>query len=358
MHAVHKYLTTQVVKYFCLVLMAVVGIYVVVDFFERIDDLLEASLPLSRSLVFFGLRIPSIVSQVMPVGVLLSVIIVIGLMVRHNETVALKSGGVSNYYLVKPVIVASLVFGSLFFFLSEVLVPITMARANSIWKNEVKTGSAVTAKRRNIWIKGRRAIIHVRYFSPSHKAIFGVTANFYDENFRLVKRIDAKKGLYKGDLWRLFHVIQQDLVKEEGIYRVTPVPESSVDLHFLPEDLKKALRKGGEMSYGELSSYIREAETEGYDATSYRVDLQAKIAFPFVCVIMGLVGCGLVLWRQKQDGLAGSIIYGIALAFFYWTLHSFCLSLGAGGRLPPIVAVWMSNVVFFSLGCIMLIRSR
>jgi len=132
MHAVHKYLATQVVKYFCLVLMAVVGIYVVVDFFERIDDVLEASLPLSRSLVFFGLRIPSIVSQVMPVGVLLSVIIVIGLMVRHNETVALKSGGVSNYYLVKPVIAASLVFGSLFFFLSEVLVPITMARANSI----------------------------------------------------------------------------------------------------------------------------------------------------------------------------------------------------------------------------------
>ena len=117
------------------------------------------------------------------------------------------------------------------------------------------------------------------------------------------------------------------------------------------------LRTGEEMSYGELSAYIREVETEGYSATSYRVDLYAKIAFPFVCVIMSMLGAGLALWRNRQEGLAGSTFYGIVWAFFYWTLYSFCLSLGYGGMLLPVVAVWTSNVVFFCLGAFILFKA-
>jgi hypothetical protein len=36
-------------------LAMVVGIYVAVDFFERIDDFMEANLPLSKALIFFFL---------------------------------------------------------------------------------------------------------------------------------------------------------------------------------------------------------------------------------------------------------------------------------------------------------------
>lgn len=356
MTIVHRTVCTEIIKYFFLVLAAVVGVYLVVDFFEKIDDILDAGLSLSRALVFFALRMPLIVGQVTPVGVLLAVIIVFGLMVKHNETVALKSGGVSIYYMVRPVVVIGFIFAGFLFFFSEAVVPITMAKANAIWQNEVRRASAVTSQKKNIWIKGNRTITHIKYFIPSEAAIFGVTLNVFDEDFRLVRRIDCEKGVYTGDLWRLYNVIEQNLVKEDGDYKITHEAEKPVALGFVPEDLNRALQSE-EMSYTELSAYILEVEREGYDATGYRVDLHAKTAFPFVCLIMSMVATGLALGRKKRDGLAGSIFYGIVWAFFYWTLYSLSLSLGYGGVLSPVVAAWSSNVVFFCLGVFMLCKA-
>jgi lipopolysaccharide export system permease protein len=354
---IYRYLTKELLKYFGIVLVTVVGIYLSVDFFEKIDNFLDAKLPLSKAVVFFALRVPFIVAQITPVGVLLAVLIVFGLMARNNEIVALKSGGVSVYYLFKPVLVIGLIFSALLFFLSEVLVPMTMGRANRIWLGEVKKESAVTSRKKNIWIRGNRSISHITYFKPSDKAIFGVTLNYFDKNFRLIKRVDAGKGVYKEGKWYLLNVIEQELLEDDESYKVSHIVESPAKLDFVPEDLNRVVKKCEEMSYGELSAYIRDVEEEGYDATSHRVDLNAKIAFPFVCVIMSTVGTGLALWRKKKEGLAGSIFYGIGMAFIYWTLYSSCLSLGYGELLPPMIAPWVTNVIFACLGTFILLNA-
>ncbi len=358
MTIIHKYLTKELLKYFSIVLISVVGIYVTVDFFGKIDNFLDTNLPISTALAFFALKIPFIVAQITPVGVLLAVLIVYGLMVNNNEMLALKSGGVSVYYLFKPVLVMGLIFSVLLFFFSEVLVPMTMGRANEIWHNEVKKESAITSREKNIWIKGNRSISHITYFKPSDKKIFGVTLYYFDESFRLTKRIDAKKGVYTGGIWHLFNVVEQDLVKDDRSYKVTYLVKSPAKLGFVPEDISRVVKKSEEMSYGELSAYIREVEEEGYDATSYRVGLSAKIAFPLVCVIMSFVGTGLALWRKKKEGFASSIVYGIGMAFLYWILYSFCLSLGYGGILPPIIAAGLTNVIFTCLGTLMLLNTN
>jgi len=358
MTIIHKYLTKELLKYFCIVVATVVGIYMAVDFFGKIDNFLEARLPISRALAFFALRIPFIVAQITPVGVLLAVLIIFGLMANNNEIVALKSGGVSIFCLFKPVLVLGLIFSVLLFFFCEVLVPITMGRANKIWHSEVKKESAVTSREKNIWIKGNRSICHITYFKPSDKTIFGVTLNYFDESFRLIKRVDAQKGVYKGGKWHLLNVVEQDLLKDDESYKVTHRVESPAMLDFVPEDLSRVVKKCEEMSYGELVAYVREVEEEGYDATSYRVDLNAKIAFPFVCVVMSIVGSGFALWGKKKEGFATSVVYGIGMAFLYWTLYSFCLSLGYGGMLPPMIAAWLTNAIFVCLGILMLLNTN
>ena len=146
-------------------------------------------------------------------------------------------------------------------------------------------------------------------------------------------------------------------MKDNRSYEVTYRARSPAKLEFVPEDLRRVAKKCEEMSYGELSAYIQGVEEEGYDATSYRVDLSAKIAFPLVCVIMSIVGTGLALWRKKKEGFASSIVYGIGMAFLYWTLYSFCLSLGYGGILPPMIAAWLTNVIFACLGTLMLLNT-
>lgn len=356
MTIIYRYLTRELLKYFSIVLASVVVIYLSVDFFARIDDFLEAKLPLSLALEFFALKVPLIVGQVMPVGVLLAVLIVFGLMARSNEILAMKSGGISVGYLLKAVCFMGLLSSVLLFVLSEVLIPVTTAKSNEIWRSDVKGESAVASKK-NIWIRDDRSIYHIAYFNVSHGTIFGVTLNYFDRDFRLVRRLDAQKGIYREEGWRLFDVIEQTLLQGDGSYDVTYKDEIFAELAFGPEALNRVMKKPEEMSYGELSAYIGEVEKEGYDATSHKVDLNAKIAYPLVCIIMSGLGVGLALWRLRKEGFAANIFYGIVVAFFYWIFHSICLSLGYGDILPPVIAAWLTNVMFACVGILVLLHA-
>lgn len=355
---IHKYIIQEVLKYLAIVLIMVVGIYIVVDFFEKIDDFLEAGLPFSKALIFFAYKTPFIIAQITPVGLLLAVLVVFGLMNKNNEILALKSAGVSIYYLLKPMIVMGLLMSFLMFFLSEVVVPLTVGRANHIWLKEVRKEAAVLSREKNIWMKGNRAIIHIKHYDPQIPAIYGITLNYFDGEFRLVRRVDAPKGVYQQGQWVLYDIMEQNLISQQGNYTVEFYPERVEKLEFVPEDLKRVAKKSEEMSFKELYAYIRRIESEGYDATSQRVDLYAKFAFPFVCLLLSMVGTGIAIRGKLKEGLPVSIVYGLGVAFLYWVFYSFSVSLGRGEMLPPLLAVWAANFVFLCLGVLVLMHAE
>ena len=112
------------------------------------------------------------------------------------------------------------------------------------------------------------------------------------------------------------------------------------------------------MSYNALRALIRKVEAEGYDATRYRVDLNYKIAFPVVCLIMCLVGTGIAVRGKLKEGLPVIVSYGMGIAFLYWIVLSFCVSLGYGEILPPVAAAWAANLIFLCVGGIVLINAE
>ncbi|MBU0987506.1 MAG: LPS export ABC transporter permease LptG [Proteobacteria bacterium] len=358
MSIIHKYLTLEIARYFGIVLGMVVGIYIAVDFFERIDDFIEAQLPISKALTYFIFKIPFIIAQIIPVCILLAVLIIFGLMNRNNEIVALKSSGVHIYYLLKPVLVIGLISSLFLFLFSEIVVPIAAEKANKIWLEEVRKESTLISKEKNIWIKGNRSIIHIKYYNPKAKAIFGITLNQFDKNFRLARRVDAQEGIFKADRWVLSNVIEQNLDIKDGGYRTTFYDSKTEALEFLPDDLKRVIKKSEAMSFKELLAYIQRIEKEGYDAKIYRVDLYAKTAFPLVCIIMCIMATGIAFRGSTREGLPLSIVYGIGVAFLYWIFLSFCISLGYGEMLPPFIAAWTANLVFLCVGVLTLLHAE
>jgi lipopolysaccharide export system permease protein len=357
MTIIYKYITIQISKYFGIVLAFVVGIYLAVDFFERIDDFMEAGIPVLKTLSFFMLEIPFIVAQIIPICILMSVLIVFSLMARNNEIVALKSSGIRILYLFKPVFIMGCIASVTLFILSDSIVPITMAKFNEIWLKEVRKESTMITKEKNIWIKGNHRITNIKFFNPKSKVIYGVTDYEFDKNFRLVRRIDAEDGVFEKGKWLLHGIMEQDLDAKNGKYDITFHKNMVENLNFIPEDLTRVAKESDEMTLGELLSYIQKIEREGYDATVYKVDLDAKIAFPFICIIMCMVGTGLSTRGKMKEGMPVVIAYGIGTAFIYWIFYSFCLSLGYGEMLPPAVAAWTANVAFFSFGALTLLNA-
>ena len=346
MNIIVRFISREIIKYFSLVLVMVIGIYMAVDFLEKVDDFMEAGIGLSRMVTFFVYEIPFIISQIAPVALLLAVLITFGLMNKNHEIIALKSSGVSIYYLMRPVLTIGIFFSLGLLVLAELIVPATRVKANHIWRQEVRKEVAIASREKNIWVKGNRSILHIKYYNPVIGTINGISLNRFDDGFRLVMRLDARHGQFENGLWQLSDVIRQEFKKDARQPLVKLADNLAVDLDIVPADLSRVAKKSDEMGFAELYHYIRKVEAEGYDAVKYRTDLQGKFAFPLVCVIMSLAGIGIAVRSNIKGSLPISVAFGIGLAFLYWVFSSFCMSLGYGEMLPPWIAAWMANFLF------------
>jgi lipopolysaccharide export system permease protein len=334
----------------------VIFIYLSIDFFGRIDGFMSAALPISRIISYFLYKIPLIVSQITPAALLLGVLAVFGLMSKNNEIVALKSGGISEYYLAVPVTVIGICLSIALFFFNETIAPITSAQANKISVKSKNKQNLVTSTEKNIWIRGDRSITHISFYNPVDQGILGITIVYFNDKFQMTQRIDARQGEFRDGQWILSDCLTQTFGAQSEAGQAIFTQTETIDIDLIPEDLKRVEQASEEMSFSNLLKYIQKVEKQGYDATKYRVDLYAKTAFPFVCLIMSLIGSGLALRGKTREGMAVSFAYGILTAFLYWGIYSFCLSLGYGDMLPPFIAAWTANTLFFCVGGILLLN--
>ena len=91
-------------------------------------------------------------------------------------------------------------------------------------------------------------------------------------------------------------------------------------------------------------------KAKGMDTTSDEVDLQTKLALPFISPLMVLLATPFALKKQMSAGLALSFGAAMVVGFGYWVLTALCISLGHSGALPASIAAWIPNTIFAMIG--------
>ena len=99
------------------------------------------------------------------------------------------------------------------------------------------------------------------------------------------------------------------------------------------------------MSYTQLSRYVDDLRTSGFNAIPYAVALQRKVSFPFVTVIMTLIAVPFAVTTGRRGALYG-VGVGIVLALGYWLLFSLFAAIGTAGLISPPLAAWAPNIMF------------
>ena len=120
------------------VLAALLAIYLLIDFFERIDDFIEAHNSFGLAAEYFLFKTPLILEQLIPIIILLGGIIVLGLLNHNGEILALKGAGIHTFRITVPITVSALVFSILTLAFAEWIVPPTTAHTNTIFYEEVR----------------------------------------------------------------------------------------------------------------------------------------------------------------------------------------------------------------------------
>jgi len=332
MKILSRYLAREFAQNFFLGLGAFGATYLIVEFFERINAFLynKAAWPMIGA--YFLNKFPSILFQVTPAAVLLSSMITLGLMSRHNEIMAMKSGGVGLWSLVHPVLGTVL------------LIFVGLLGLNAF-------------KQSQVWIHGPHRIFNIQLIHPETNTLEGLTLYRFNPNFELVQRVDARSARWQDGQWALTDASVTDFTPK-GVPARKNYQEVVLSLPETPADLQVAEKNPNEMNFRELREYVQKIERDGYNASKYRTAMHAAISFPFITVIMAFLGIPLAVRKERGAGLARGIGYSLLISFVYLVVYSFVVELGKGGTLPPFLAAWVGNFIFAMVGVYLLLSVR
>lgn len=348
MKIISRYILKQFVPIVALSLFAFVGLYLIIDFFEKIDVLLERQIDTARILSYFLMKIPLIVTQGIPMAVLLASLIALGLLKRNRELVALETAGINPLTYVAPILAAATVLSLLHFTLGETVAHSLNHRAQQFMQQEVMHRKhALTYLQENVWYRGQEAIFQIRFYDRQKKTLEKVSLFYLDPEFKLTRRIDARSIRWEERRWVASEGIDlkfNGLSAEQTAFSemVLGIPETPADfdaLDTVPEDL----------GWFDLYQYTQKIRQEGYNPRPYEVDLHQRITFPLTSIILALLGITIALRQGIHVGIATGVGLGMIIAFLYFAVMQVGCALATAGILPVIVGVWAANGIFFTL---------
>ncbi|HEX3644860.1 MAG TPA: LptF/LptG family permease, partial [Vicinamibacterales bacterium] len=143
---------------------------------------------------------------------------------------------------------------------------------------------------------------------------------------------------------------------ERQVVSYQPFAERTISLE-PPAYFKTEDPEADRMTYGQLKHYIGELQNSGYHVTPFIVQLQRKVAFPFVTLIMTLLALPFAVKTGRSGAIFG-VGVSMILAVVYWTMLSIFGAMGAGGWLSPWLAAWAPNILFGAAAAYLLLTVR
>ena len=357
MRLLDRYIARECLKILCLCLAVFVGVYVIVDLFEKFSKFLEARVEPALIVRYYLFSLPNFFLQVLPVAVLLASLLTLGGLARHNEVLAMKMGHVSALRIALPCIAVGLAVSLAAWMTAESLAPRTSERALNIWRTQVRRLPAHRITRdSDIWYRAQgNRFVHISLIDPASGLIRGMSVFELAPDFDLLRRVDARAAVWSREGWTLREGYRLQL--DQTPVRIEPFEEMDVPLKERAEDFARVARAPEEMSYAQLRQYIERLVRSGVGVTRYRVDLYAKVAIALSSLVTALIGVSFGL----RTGKAGVMVWVgacIPMGFLYWLFLVLGFQLGRSAVLPPLVAAWLPNLVFGVGGLISLWRLR
>jgi len=355
----NRYILSAFARTFGLALAAFAGIYLLVDFFERVDDFIEHHAHISQYLLYFTSKIPMIATQIAPMAVLMGVFMTLGALSRNSELTAMRAGGISLWRLTAPLLATALLIAGLIQVINEYVVPLSAQKVNYILHTQVRGKPQLVVRRDRLWFREGGAIVNVRLALPEKNSLQGVTIFRIGEDFQLHSRIDAPQATYTSGVWMFEDVtVRQFSADLDTPPVVEHFARKPIELTKTPDDFRVAERKNEELGFRELRKMAKKLAEEGYDATRYRVDMHARLATPFASLIMAFLGIPFALQKKRGASLAMGITISVAIGITYHIIQAMLLAFGYSAVLPAAVAAWAPNLLFGLLGIWLLLMVR
>ena len=354
-----RYLLSQFIKHYLTVAAGFISIYLLIDFFEKIDNFTSNGKSIWLALKFFLLNVPFILDQLAPILTLLAGIITLGILNHTHELNALKACGIPLAKIIRPLLVGGLLATSVFFCAAQWLLPYTIPAASAIWDGEIK-GRLPLGIFRNGRYYYRGAEGFYSFERPDRKALKFKNFSYseWDEKYNTRSLLSAGRAnwLDNEKKWQ-FSDVQLQKRGEDGRYQIQNLDTLKLQLPETPLEFVVPDNESAERSLTGLYAAIHESRSD-WQTTKATSDFYGRISYLLLGLPLLLLGLPTLLHAYQKWGrdLYIAIPASCGIAFVAWGIWGALQSLAVAGYFPPAIAASAIHLIFAAAGFMLLAR--
>lgn len=327
-------------------LVLIIGIVIIFDISEKIDDFVEKKAPLNAIIFDYYLNfIPYFINMYSPMFVFISVIFFTSKLAANTEIVAILSGGVSFHRMMRPYMAAATIITALSLVLNLFIIPDSNKDMFAFEQQYIKQKPKKSVRNIHYQVAPGQ-FVYAESFSSWNNTAYKFTIEKI-EGSQLISKISAETATYdtlKGS-WKLkkyfIREYNDDLTDNirSGRQLDTIIPLSVKDFYFSENTVTT-------LDYSELNELIDMQSMRGDANIKFSlIEKHTRFALPFSAFILTIIGVALSS-KKRRGGIGWNIALGIALAFTYILFMRFSQMFVHTDTLSPAVALWLPNVVF------------
>jgi lipopolysaccharide export system permease protein len=346
------YLLQRFFFYFVVLMATFVFLFESFTFFELLDDIARHRVAFVVVVNYFRYLAPYLLYQLAPLAALVGVLVTLGVMSKNNEIVACKASGISLYRLAIPLLFGGLVLAAGMILMDNTYLPYANQRQDEL-RNQIKGRPPQTYTRPERWIFGENSkIYNYDFFDPNQSLLGGLSVLELDPTtFQLRRRIFANRAQWSPsqNTWILesgwVRDFSGDNITRYDRFTATALPELTEP----PSYFNRQVLQAFQMNLHDLRKYIDGLKQAGFDVSALTVQWQEKLAYPLIVPVSMLLAIPFAFLVGTR-GAIGGVALGLGIGIVYWSLARLVEAMGGVGQLPPVLAGWSPDLIFFFLG--------
>ncbi len=350
MKLLDRYLLGQFFKNLLLILSSLVAIYLLIDFFERMDNFMDAHKPIGLAIKYFLCKIPQIYDMMIPICMLLAGVTTLGMLNRQHEFVALKAAGISVSRIIAPLLIGASIVTTINIGIDQWLLPPTNSAVNRIFfeevQNRVPTG---VVRNGRVYHRGPDGIYSFMRPNPHKNHFLDFSYVTWNESHQMEMLLTAQTADWQEGQW----TFQNGQLKKRtpgNDFAITLFKKTDIPLPGTPDTFFVSPYIAEE--YSILDLYHRAQDQVEYGDRTGWIDFHRRLSFIFLGLPLLLLGIPVLLVVQERRGrdLALAIPISCGLAFGAWGWWSLAQSLAKTVNIPPSILAWSIHLLAASVG--------
>jgi len=339
-----RYILQKLLTTFLFVVFIIVAVIVVIDITEKIGDFTKPEVPLGRIFQYYMDFIPWIANLISPITVFIATVFVTANMAGHTEIISILASGVSFKRMLVPYFVSALIIALISFYFNGWVIP-KANKSRRAFEIEFIEGKYYFSEN-NFHVQASPTVyLYLQRYVNTNNIGYKFTIERI-EGDSLKEKLSANQIVWNDstEKWTLKQW-QRRVIQDNGEV-VTFGETMDSTLVILPKDFQSQHRLWEALTLPELDDKINEIKQRGLEgATIYKVEKYFRYTMPFTVFVLVLIGV-IVSSRKSRGGTGLQIALGFIISFIFIIFVITSRGVAEGGLIPPLIAVWIPNIVF------------